>query len=91
MSAQEHVQIVKDAFAAFGRGDMALFAEDIEWIIPGEWVLAGPHRGHAGLADFLQARETGLWSSAALRGESKLRTGPSRTILSSPLPFEMAK
>ena len=59
MSAQEHVQIVKDAFAAIGRGDMALFAEDIEWIIPGEWVLAGPHRGHAGLADFLQkASET---------------------------------
>src|SRR5919106_333977 len=63
MSIQENVQIVKDAFAAIGRGDMqgllALSAEDIEWIIPGEWPLAGTHRGHAGLADLLQkASET---------------------------------
>jgi uncharacterized protein len=58
MSTQQNVQIVKDAFAAIGRGDMqgllALSAEGIEWIIPGEWPLAGTHRGHAGLADLLQ-------------------------------------
>jgi uncharacterized protein len=58
MGTQENVQIVKDAFAAIGRGDMqgllALSAEDIEWIIPGEWPLAGTHRGHAGLADLLR-------------------------------------
>jgi hypothetical protein len=54
---------VKDFFAAMG-GDkqrlLALSAEDIEWIIPGEgWPLAGTHRGHAGLRDFLQkASET---------------------------------
>ena len=50
---------MKDFFAAIGRGDkqglLALSAEDIEWIIPGEgWPLAGTHRGHAGLADLLQ-------------------------------------
>jgi ketosteroid isomerase-like protein len=49
MSTQENVQIVKDAFAAIGRGDMqgllALSAEDIEWIIPGEWPLASPAHG----------------------------------------------
>jgi ketosteroid isomerase-like protein len=59
MSTQENVQIVKAFFAAMGRGDrqglLALSAEDIEWIIPGEdWPLAGTHRGHAGLADLLQ-------------------------------------
>jgi ketosteroid isomerase-like protein len=59
MSTQENVQIVKDVFAAMGRGDeqglLALSAEDIEWIIPGEdWPLAGTHRGHAGLADVIQ-------------------------------------
>ena len=59
MSIQKNVQIVKDFFAAMGRGDkqglLALTAEDIEWIIPGEdWALAGTHRGHAGLADLLQ-------------------------------------
>ena len=59
MSTQENVQTVKDFFAAMGGGDkqrlLALAAEDIEWIIPGEdWPLAGTHLGHAGLADVLQ-------------------------------------
>ena len=59
ISVQENVQIVKDAYAAFGRGDiqglLALFAEDIEWIIPGEgWPLAGTYRGHAGVAGLFQ-------------------------------------
>ena len=59
---KNHVQIVKDFFAAIGRGDkqglLALSAEDIEWIIPGEdWPLAGTYCGHAGLADLLQKSE----------------------------------
>src|SRR5471030_1493160 len=59
MSIEANVQIVKDFFAAIGRGDKqglrALSAEDIEWIIPGkDWPLAGTHRGHAGLTDLLQ-------------------------------------
>jgi ketosteroid isomerase-like protein len=59
MSTQENVQIVKDFFAAMGGSDrqalLALAAEDIEWIIPGEgWPLAGTHRGHAGLTALLQ-------------------------------------
>ena len=59
MSIETNVQAVKDFFAAIGSGDkervLALVAEDIEWIIPGEdWPLAGMHRGHAGLADVLQ-------------------------------------
>jgi ketosteroid isomerase-like protein len=56
---QESLQVVKDFFAAIGGGDkeelLALVAEDIEWIIPGEeWPLAGTHRGHAGLTNLLQ-------------------------------------
>jgi ketosteroid isomerase-like protein len=64
MSIEKNIQTVKDFFAAMGRGDkqglLALSAEDIEWIIPGvDWPLAGTHRGHAGLTDFLQkASET---------------------------------
>src|SRR5471032_1711452 len=59
MNIQENVQIVKDVFAAVSAGEkqdlLALVAEDIEWIIPGEgWPLAGTHRGHAELADVLQ-------------------------------------
>lgn len=60
MSTEKNVQTVKDFFAAIGRGDgvglLALVAEDIEWIIPGkDWPLAGTHRGHAGLAELLEA------------------------------------
>jgi ketosteroid isomerase-like protein len=63
MSIQKNIQVVKDFFAAMGhdrQGLLALSAEDIEWIIPGkDWPLAGTHRGHAGLTDFLQkASET---------------------------------
>ena len=40
LSIEENVQTVKDFFPAIGRGDkqglLALCAEDIEWIIPGE-------------------------------------------------------
>ena len=68
MSIQENVQTVKDFFAAMGRGDrqglLALSAEDIEWIIPGEdWPLAGTYRGHAGLADLLQKASKNMETS----------------------------
>jgi uncharacterized protein len=64
MITEKNVQIVKNFLAAVGRRDkqdlLALSAEDIEWIIPGEdWPLAGTHRGHAGLNNLLQkANET---------------------------------
>jgi ketosteroid isomerase-like protein len=64
MSIEKNVPIVKNFLAALGRRDkqdlLALSAEDIEWIIPGEdWPLAGAHRGHAGLENLLQkANET---------------------------------
>jgi ketosteroid isomerase-like protein len=59
MSIEENVQTVKNFFAAISghhkQDLLALVAEDIEWIIPGEdWPLAGTHRGHAGLAAVLQ-------------------------------------
>jgi hypothetical protein len=63
MNAQQNVEVVKDFFAAISRADtqslLALSAEGLEWIIPGEWPLAGTHRGPAGLADLLRkASET---------------------------------
>ena len=59
MSSEENVEIVKRFFGAMARGNvqglLALSAEDIEWIIPGDgWPLAGTLRGHAGLRDFPQ-------------------------------------
>ena len=68
MSIEKNVQIVKNFLAALGRRDkqglLALSAEDIEWIIPGEdWPLAGTHRGHAGLADLLQKASKNMETS----------------------------
>jgi ketosteroid isomerase-like protein len=68
MSIQKNVQVVKDFFTAMGGSDrqglLALCAEDIEWIIPGEdWSLAGTHRGHAGLADLLQKASKNMETS----------------------------
>ena len=59
MSIEKNIQVVKDFFAAMGSYNeqdlLALAAEDIEWIIPGEgWPLAGTYRGHAELAAVLK-------------------------------------
>ena len=72
MSTEKNVRTVKDFFAAIGHGDkkglLALIAEDIEWIIPGEdWPLAGAHRGHAGLADLLQTASKSIETSTEPR------------------------
>ena len=72
MSIEKNIQTVKDFFAAIGRGDrealLALVAEDIEWIIPGEdWPLAGIHRGHAGLADLLETSSKSIETSTEPR------------------------
>jgi ketosteroid isomerase-like protein len=68
MSIEKNIQTVKDFFAAIGRGDrealLALVAEDIEWIIPGEdWPLAGTRHGHAGLADLLETASRSIETS----------------------------
>ncbi len=68
MSIEDNVGTVKAFFVAIGGGDkqalLALSAEDIEWIVPGEgWPLAGTHRGHAGLADLLETASKELETS----------------------------
>src|ERR1700731_1502320 len=72
MSTEQNVQVVKDFFAAIGSGDkqalLALVAEDIEWIIPGEdWPLAGTRNGHAGLADLLETASKSMETSTEPR------------------------
>ena len=74
MNEEENVQIVKDFFATIGRGDrrglVALWDEEIEWIIPGEeWPLAGTYRGHAGLVDLFQKQSKGVETSFIERRE----------------------
>jgi uncharacterized protein len=59
MSTERNIEVVKAFFAAAFGGDkdamLALVADDIEWIVPGDdWPLAGTHRGHEGLATLLK-------------------------------------
>lgn len=59
MGTQESVQVVKEGYAAFGRGDLqgllALLSEDVEWHIPGSGLpTAGAYRGRAGVAKFFE-------------------------------------
>jgi uncharacterized protein len=113
MSTEQNLQIVKDFFAAMGSGDkqglLALTAEDIEWIIPGEhWPLAGTHCGHTGLAELLQKASKELETSfpeppefvaqgdrvlvvGFAKGKSRPRIRRSKTVGSSPSPFETAR
>jgi ketosteroid isomerase-like protein len=72
MSPEKNVQNVKDFFAAISRGDreglLALVAEDIEWIIPGEdWPLAGTHRGRAGLVNLFETASSSIETSTEPR------------------------
>jgi ketosteroid isomerase-like protein len=72
MSIENNIETVKDFFAAIGSGDrtalLALVAQDIEWIIPGEdWPLAGTHRGYAGLTSLLETASTSMETSTEPR------------------------
>ena len=72
MSTEKNIQTVKDFFAAISRGDrealLALTAEDIEWIVPGEdWPLAGTRHGHAGLVDLLETASKSIETSTETR------------------------
>jgi ketosteroid isomerase-like protein len=59
MGTAENLQVVKNGFAAFGRGDipglLSLMADDVVWDIPGDGLpLAGSYRGREGVARFFQ-------------------------------------
>ena len=60
MSEQQNVQTIKDAYAAFGRGDvaaiLALLTDDVTWELPGpaEIPYAGLRRGRDGAAEFFR-------------------------------------
>jgi hypothetical protein len=64
MSGQENVQIVKGGYAAFARGDiqglLALFAEDIKWITPGEELPWARHASRARRSSGFLSRHAGM-------------------------------
>ena len=72
MAEHLHVQLLLDAYAAFGKGDVAALtptgAEDIRWHVPGTTDLAGTYEGHEAVLGFLGA--------AMDRTEGSLRAEP---------------
>jgi ketosteroid isomerase-like protein len=60
MSEQANIQLVEQAYAAFGRGDvqgvLTTLTEDIEWQIPGpsDIPYAGKRHGRDGAAEFFR-------------------------------------
>jgi uncharacterized protein len=61
MSAQDNTELIKRAYPAFGRGDlaalMALMAEDLDFQHPmpqSIWPFAGKRKGRKGLEDFIK-------------------------------------
>ncbi len=59
MNEQENLRIVKEGYAAFGRGDVAAalsnYAEDVDWAMPGSpdiFPYAGKRRGREQVAQF---------------------------------------
>lgn len=57
-SAESNAALIKGAYEAFARGDVAnvfaVFAEDILWHVPGRGPISGDYRGHAGVGGFFQ-------------------------------------
>jgi ketosteroid isomerase-like protein len=58
MSEQErNVEVIKQGYEAFARGDfdtvMSLYADDIEWVQPGDSAVSGKYHGKGELTEFL--------------------------------------
>jgi ketosteroid isomerase-like protein len=58
MSVEDNVRLIQKAYADYSRGDMAAlfeaFAEDIQWITPGNTELAGERQGKPEVAGFFR-------------------------------------
>ena len=66
MSEQTNVEVVQQAYAAFGRGDipavLSALTDDVEWTLQGPPAIpwAGTHRGREGIAEFFSLLGEGL-------------------------------
>ena len=58
MTADDNAMLIKSAYEAFARGDVAqafaVFAPDILWHVPGRGPLSRDYRGHAEVGGFFQ-------------------------------------
>ena len=58
MNPEQNKQIIKEAYAAFSRGDLtsvlALLSENVVWRMPGTLPHSGTYRGPRGVADYFR-------------------------------------
>jgi ketosteroid isomerase-like protein len=78
MSAEKNVETIRNAYAAFSRGDLATvlaaFADDIQWITPGTTVMAGERRGKEEVAGFFRTLEE-QWEFLAFEPREYIASG----------------
>ena len=57
MSEQENKELIKKGYDAFSAGDvetvMALFADDVEWIQPGDSAVSGTYHGKTEVMEYM--------------------------------------
>lgn len=57
MSEQDNIEVIKRGYEAFSTGDIEAvldsFADDIEWVQPGESAISGTYHGKAEVMEFL--------------------------------------
>ena len=58
MSEQANVQLIREAYAAYSRGDIQsilnILTADVEWVAPPVEPMAGTYRGRDGVAEFFR-------------------------------------
>ncbi len=83
--SQAHIEIAKNCYAAFGRGDidyiLAALADDIVWVVPGVTLpSSGRHVGKAAVAAFFQS-VGGTWNFTAFEPREFIASGDSLAVI----------
>ena len=84
--SEANIQIAKNAYAAFGRGDIAaileVLDEKIVWTTPGNLPDSGTRRGRAEVAQFFQS-VTSTWDFQAFEPRDYIASGDQVAVVGS--------
>ena len=84
ISVEDNVRLIQKAYADFSRGDMAslldAFAEDIQWITPGNTEVAGERRGREEVAAFFRTLAD-QWDFLAFEPREYIASGDRLVVL----------
>jgi uncharacterized protein len=80
----ENVQVLRDGYAAFARGDvpavMAAFDESIVWNTPASLPFGGTYEGHAGVGGFF-AQLPSHWTDLSVEPEEFIDGGDTVVVI----------